>query len=568
MAVRGDVVLEERGYLKLPDRNSNYRYDTGTAKESAFDQQRKLLYVVGEDTQMLHVLNLNDVDNIESILNHNFDPAIDGAPLDVELCVTPLDTVVAISFESTANPQAEGHVVLYEAVTIGSAVLTPKNPTDPRITVGAHPENIKFTSDCTRLLVSNEGIPGLVDGEFVDPPGGVSVISLFGSTPSITTVTFVGVDQSSERDRLLGLGVRWQIRTNPTTGEVNPFSHNIEPEYITVSPNNGYAYVTLQENNAVARIDLENFYVANIYPMGEKEWKYSYLDASDRDSAVLMKKYDIKSFYQPGKISFFEWKSKLYLVTADEGAPINVPDLPFTDYDRALSLHTKDEFKVDSQLDAELSTNSQLGRLYVSHYFDGRNLVNGKIETVHTFGGRGFSVFNAQTMIRDWESGDQIEKYSRMFYPDTFNGDSTNGNFIPPQEKDSQSPITGTSLNAIVDGEFNGKKLLILASGKSGLLYVYELADTVSTRTNLLFQSVHRRGEITDTWTRLYSAGTIGDAGIEDLKFIPLNESPVAGSPVLVVVSSKSGTVSTYTFKEEQFPSTADGGVCRPPSFN
>ncbi|ESO96415.1 hypothetical protein LOTGIDRAFT_159824 [Lottia gigantea] len=566
LSVYCDVVLEERGYLQLPDRNNFLRFDSGTAGESAVDVQRKVLYVVGHDTAMLHVINVNNVDSLTTILSHNFNPATEGKPLDVEFCSTPTSSVLAISFSSPLYEQAEGHVILYEHVSVGNPVLVQKNPTDPQITVGPHPENIKFTSDCALLIVSNEGIPGEYDGKFVDPPGSVSIISVTVANTPISTVSFSEVDTEPQRSFLLNNHVRWMLRTEPNTNIINPFSNNIEPEYITISPNNAYAYVTLQENNAIAKIDLENGYVNQIYPLGVKEWRYSTFDGSDGDSGIILKKHNISSFYQPDKIAFFEWKNRLYLITADEGKEFSVPIYFYTDFDRAKNLHTNGEFLVDPELDAELADDAQLGRLFVSQFHDGRATGSSKINRVFTFGGRGFSVFDANNMIRQYESGDEIEKYSRLFHPNVFNGDCSDANLAPFQEMDFRSTLTGPSLNAIVDGDFLGRKLLIFGSGTNGILYVYELVNPVSSRAEMEFQSVHRRGSTLDTWGKLYSSGIIGDAGIEDLSFIPQENSPVTGSPVLLVVSSKSGSVSAYTFKDQQFPKgvNGNGGICQP----
>ncbi|ESO96416.1 hypothetical protein LOTGIDRAFT_159825 [Lottia gigantea] len=563
--VNCDVVLEERGYLQLPNRENNLVFDSGTAKESAIDTTRRILYVIGEQTAMMHVIDLSNVDTLNTILTYNFNLATEGKPLDVEYCSSALGSYVAVSFESTQHPQAEGHIILYRPVTVGQPSLAPINPADPSITVGPHPDNIKFTSDCSKLVVSNEGIPGTVENNFVDPPGSVDVVVITSPTSStVERASFSFVDDTDKTLELLNAGVRWMVRANFDTNEINPFSNNIEPEYIAISPNDAYAYVTLQENNAIAQISLESYTVANIYPLGSKEWKYSTLDASDMDSGKYLKKHDISSFYQPDKIAFFEWKEKLYLITADEGKQFNIPVYFYTDSMLARNLHANGDFLVDPALAAELANDTELGRYFVSQFHDGR--VSGKIRTVYGFGGRGFSVLNPSTMTREWESGDEIEKFNRLFYPDVFNGDCTDENLTPFQEKDKLSTSTGPSLNAIIDGEFNGRKLIVVASGTNGLIYLYELSSTVAN-AELMFQSVHRRGGTIDTWGRLYSSGNIGDAGIEDMSWIPIEHSPVAGSPVLVVVSSTSGSVSAYTLTERQFPhgQNGNGAICQQP---
>ena len=80
------------------------------------------------------------------------------------------------------------------------------------------------------------------------------------------------------------------------------------------------------------------------------------------------------------------------------------------------------------------------GGLHVSQRYDGE--VSGRIQRVFTYGGRGFSVFDANTMVRDYESGDEIEKYTRLFQPQVFNGDCTNSGLAPFQERDFRSVNT------------------------------------------------------------------------------------------------------------------------------
>ncbi|XP_046584155.1 mesenchyme-specific cell surface glycoprotein-like [Haliotis rubra] len=147
---------------------------------------------------------------------------------------------------------------------------------------------MKFTSDCRRLVVSNEGEPRVVGGTFYDPEGTVSVITFSttpGAIPVVTTIDFKKYDQPSELIPLLDQGVRYWLRRDPNDAtKIIQFSQNVEPEYVAISPSNGFAYITLQENNAMARIDLENAVITSIYPMGNKSWEFLSIDASDRDN--------------------------------------------------------------------------------------------------------------------------------------------------------------------------------------------------------------------------------------------------------------------------------------------
>ena len=62
------------------------------------------------------------------------------------------------------------------------------------MTVGVDPKGMKFTSDCQKLIVANEGRGGQDAGAstFVDPFGSVTIINRndVGGGPAIVTIDF------------------------------------------------------------------------------------------------------------------------------------------------------------------------------------------------------------------------------------------------------------------------------------------------------------------------------------------------------------------------------------------
>ncbi|ESP05351.1 hypothetical protein LOTGIDRAFT_227977 [Lottia gigantea] len=555
---RADIVLKEEGYLKLPNRDGAQEIDSGTATESAYDSNSRFLYVVGKFSRVLHVIDVANVASPAVLQTFTFDTGTDGYPLDIQVCRNQAENraYVAIAF-GEQDPSKQGHVILYSPYIRGETALKPINAPDERITVGIDPDNIKFTSDCNKLVVSNEGVASVISGEFIDPPGTINIVTIpLTGNPGVKTIEFTYIDDPAETDRLLALGVRYMVRTNPVQpGVQNPFSNNIEPEYIAVSPNNAYAYITLQENNAIAKVDLIDDNPATIFPMGWKDFQFSTLDLSDRDASpnVHMKRRRVRGLYQPDKISFLEWGNKLYLLTADEGKPFNLPGASFADNARARDLENEYSFPWDTnnQFLASVLDDTQLGRAIVSLQ-DGR--VGQQITEIYTFGGRGFSIFDSNTLTREWESGDMIEKFSRWFYPDVFNSGYTVPNFTPIDERDTQSPFGGPSINSLAIGTFKGRTVLFFGSGQNGQIYTFQLQASVTERVEPEFQSVHRRGQIDGTWTNLYSRGVMGDIGISDLIVVPEAESNVAGTPILIALSERSGSVSIYTLIDQQFP--------------
>lgn len=69
---------------------------------------------------------------------------------------------------------------------------------------------------------------------------------------------------------------------------------------------------------------------------------------------------------------------------------------------------------------------------------DGYNIFN-RIGDVFLFGGRGISLWDSTTMAHVFDSGDDLERRASQFYPNTFNGDCSNGNQSPTQQVDERS---------------------------------------------------------------------------------------------------------------------------------
>ena len=76
----------------------------------------------------------------------------------------------------------------------------------------------------------------------------------------------------ASRDRIFGAGAT--------------VAHDVEPEFVVVSPDSKTAYVTLRENNAIAVANLAKARVTNIEALGLKDFSESGLDRSNRDDSI------------------------------------------------------------------------------------------------------------------------------------------------------------------------------------------------------------------------------------------------------------------------------------------
>jgi len=143
------------------------------------------------------------------------------------------------------------------------------------VTLGALPDQVKFSNDGTKLLVTNEGEPN--SQYTIDPVGSISLINTSGYlaatplAPAATDVQNVGFEAwENRRAELINRGVRIGSRLGVTT----TLAQDIEPEAIAISADGNTAWISLQENNAIAVLDLSGAApaISTIFSAGIKDW--------------------------------------------------------------------------------------------------------------------------------------------------------------------------------------------------------------------------------------------------------------------------------------------------------
>nr|XP_034312879.1 mesenchyme-specific cell surface glycoprotein-like [Crassostrea gigas] len=286
-------------------------------------------------------------------------------------------------------------------------------------------------------------------------------------------------------------GVRYVFRGNHSAGIVNTFSQDLEPESVTISNDDRFAFVSCQRNNAILKIDMFNQRIIELYSLGSKNWANLLLDASDLNggnkrpshsvcfllapfirnnganknadvryislraagrrlehynvTGPNLRQYKVYSFYQPAQLAYSVIDGKGYVVSVDTGKMTTYTQaqhgVAFNDHVRARDAWSDNELDtttMDPMLLAQIQDNHQLGRVYMSRV-DGYNIYN-KIGTVFLFGGRGISLWDSTTMAHVIDSGDELERRASQLYPNTFNGDCSNGNQSPTQQVEERSP--------------------------------------------------------------------------------------------------------------------------------
>ena len=333
--------------------------------------------------------------------------------------------------------------------------------------VGYHPDSVTITPDGTKLLVTNEAeFVSLAAEAIFARPGSISVVDI----SSVTTAADVANLSSSNvgtydfSDSNLASGVSINGLRNPRLDTLTVKSPNIadiEPEYITATDST--LYVTLQECNAIATFDLATRKYTAIRELGTIA---QLIDASDRDGTSSGKSISINDTVygmpQPDTITKFTRNGTTYLVTANEGD--SRPD----DGDKARASDLTGNMTTAV---AATATNTGIGRLSLLKDVgdtDGDGLIDRPI----MMGTRSFSIWNAETGARVFDSGSMIEQHSATYDSTTFNmNDGSTSKY------DERSDDKGPEPEALAFATIGGKDFVFVGNERQNGIYMFDITD-------------------------------------------------------------------------------------------
>lgn len=297
--------------------------------------------------------------------------------------------------------------------------------------VGALPDMLTFTPDGKRVLVANEGEPN--SNYTNDPEGSISIINI-----ADFSVINAGFGQfNSQIDQLRADGVRI-FGPNATVAQ------DLEPEYITVSPDSKKAWISLQENNAIATLDLMTNQITSISPLGFKDHSLpgNGFDASDRDNAINIANWPVLGMYQPDGIASYTVNGKTYIVTANEGDARD-----YNGFREAVRLGSN-QYVLDPTAfpnASVLKNTANLGRLNVTTALGDEN-EDGWFEKIYSYGARSFSIWESDQATGKlklvFDSGDQFEKIIAQRLPAFFNSNHTENSFDTRSDDKGQNQKT------------------------------------------------------------------------------------------------------------------------------
>ncbi|MDF2046798.1 choice-of-anchor I family protein [Microbacterium sp. Kw_RZR3] len=514
-------------------------YETGVFDQSAAEivhAYKNRLFVVNAQAGAVDVLDMSSPAAPTKLYS------ITGTGVANSLAVRE-DGLGVIALEDT-DKTAPGRLVFFDADAAEPTVLG-------EVTVGALPDMVTISADGTVAVVANEGEPA--DDFSVDPEGSVGIVTLPAekaapSQDAVRTAGFGAFEKGGSKTLDPAVRVFGPDVAAPDQGDTplaaNRVSRNLEPEYVAIA--GGTAYVALQEANAIAIVDLASAEVSGIRPLGYKDYGVETLDASDRDPEDAPtsneKSYPgLYGMYMPDGIQAYETNGETYLVTANEGDGREWGD--FNDTARVKDLGEDGLAPVcaDSPLAGSLD-DADLGRLNVATDM-GLNADGSCYAELYTFGGRGFSVWNADG-AQMFDSGADFERITHDANPGFFNSNHSASNL------EGRSDDKGPEPENLAIGEVDGRTYAFIGLERVGGVMTYDITDPtkaayagyVNNRDFSVSMEDQLTGDETADRELLAKAGDLGPEGVD---FIPADASPT-GRPLVAVGNEVSGTTTLF----------------------
>jgi len=493
---------------------TSYRNPTaGSSEIIAFDKASKRLFIANSIGRRLDIVNFTNPSAPAAVAS------VDISALGNINSVDVRGGIVAVALEGL-NPQANGSIAFFDI----------NGNLQKQVTAGAMPDMIGFSPDGRYVVTPNEGEPNSYSTGGVDPEGSVTIVDISGGIAGLTqaNVTTIGLASlNGQRDALRAAGVRIYGRSgNVANGST--VAQDLEPEYVAFTPDSRFAYVTLQENNALLVIDLDAKTLAPnpIRPLGLKNHNLDVnaFDPTDQGGALTLQKQPVFGMYQPDAIASYVIGGQTYFITANEGDARDYPGL-------------NEEVRVGAAgyvLDptafpnaADLKNNQLLGRLTVTNA-TGDTDGDGDFDQIHVLGGRSFSIWNSSGSLL-YDSGDDLERYTRESFPRLFN--ASNGNSVAVKDR---SDNKGPEPEGVTIAEIGGRYYAFIGLERIGGVIVYDVTNPLAPQFTTF--AINRNA--------VPNAAT-DDRGPEGVLYIAPADSP-NGQGLVLLANEVSNSVSVF----------------------
>lgn len=429
---------------------------------------------------------------------------------------------------------------------------------------GVGPKAVTFNPGGRFIISANEGAPA--PDYSVDPLGSIGVVDLepaiiapaTTAVPVITLLDFTAFNRTGitpipegSREAEIAPDVRFSRRPNVEVQSTR--AQDFEPEAVS-SAVNDRAYVSLQENNAMATVALNPARIETIVGFGSKDFNTatSSMDASDQDGATALTARPVRGFRQPGGLFAYRNADEVLVLTANTGAPRQLPG--FDETTRAATLNLDPVVFPNA---ASLQQNNQLGRLVVSATEGNAPAVDmvpqdPDFESIFTYGARSFSLVRT-TGFPIYDSGNDFERITLERLGANFNS-AADANGTGDTRSDDQGPAP----KAVTMGQIDGATFAFVGLSEVGGVMVYAL--DAALRVPRFLQYVNERNFNVSTSLPdangdgvLETNPAVGDLGPTQMIFVPLSTSPTTDS-LLLVANGISGTTTVYAVRPVAVP--------------
>lgn len=593
---------------------TGYAFGMGAVEQMAYDYEQKYIYGVSEQGY-INVVDM--MDPSAPVVRPELAVDMGGMKLtDIEICASHGLIFVGAGAADTVS---DGVVRVYTTVHRDMPNRRPGLLNE--IKVGPLPDMVLPNSDCSVLAVGNEG-EGTYGSELIDPPGSVHLIrDPASSTPEVVHVSFDSFGTDAD---LLAKGVHlplpkkaleyWDDHSDiaadvdfaKARASYKP-ANNLEPEYLGWSGDGSKVFVNLQENSAIATISVPKGDWSQTPPsamkidaLGLKDWSSSGgtqgIDVV-KDKACKMAFYTgFKTMRLPDSISVVNVDGTDYILAANEGDDKEygkfeekVKAKDFMDKSNGspkmkgmtVSQEVKTNYVAAIAAGMDSSMRLTVGSSGIDYSTPSAPVVTGFVG----FGGRGISIYNANSMDLVWDSGSQVEQQQCAKYPwahnsiqdeefspvggDFYNsasddvketlvamndpnqdGCSDDGTGSPGacpmgETVDDRSPKDGANPESMVTGMACGRLIAVTATEKQDTMFVYDITK-INNPFLLFVEHLSPASEKMSPGVA-YASRELGEIDAESMVFVDDMHSP-SGKAGLLIAGAWSGTLSFWEF--------------------
>mmetsp|Transcript_54241 Transcript_54241/g.176223 ORF Transcript_54241/g.176223 Transcript_54241/m.176223 type:complete len:693 (+) Transcript_54241:51-2129(+) len=384
---------------------------------------------------------------------------------------------------------------------------------------------------------------------------------------------------------------------------------NLEPEYLGWSYDSSKVYVNLQESNAIVTVTVpsgawasQSDFTLRIDALGLKDWSSAGptqgIDLIKDNTCALKHFPGFSTLRQADTIQVVNIDNVDYILAACEGDDKEYGDyaekFKFSKLVKADNTATQKGMTVSVEVQLDATSQRDLGAdpsrtvTVGSATIDYSNPAAPEIKAIVGFGGRGISIFKdaGDKLELTWDSNSELEMKVCEYFPWAHNsiqdeefapvngglynssdddlkevlrdmndpakdgcadaGDGKPGACPLNMTIDSRSPKDGPAPESMAAGEACGRLLLVTATEKSGVAFVYDI--TTVTKPKLLFVKHLTPISKTKSAGVAYATRELGDIDTEGVIFVDAAHSP-SGSAGVFFGGAWSGTMSFWEFE-------------------